>query len=129
MRDSVFDACETNQYDMTRGGVVYDLTRTPFIAHHNDIFFHFSSVTHMNKFLDNVVKREEWLNDSFFRRFKFSIDATLIADIQWYTMCETRGFYITDEEGNECSWREEVELDGLILKWKSCEAPLNPIIP
>lgn len=79
---------------MTANGVVYDVANSPFTCQRHGIEYRFSSGKHMAKFMRDVFKREEWLSDSLSRRFKVEFDATLVADLQWYAMVETRGYSI-----------------------------------
>lgn len=101
---------------LTKSGVCYALHRSPFATHRNGCNFYFSSLTHLNKFKREVRKKEEWLCDSFSRRFNVGlIDVNIIADIQLYQQVESRGFYITTTDGEVFSSWEEVKLGGLRL--------------
>lgn len=82
--------------ELTRHGVCYDLEGSPYTAECEGFVFHFSSVPHMDKFMRETRKREEWLNDSLSRRFRFRVDASIIAVFQLYHQVETRGFYVVD---------------------------------
>lgn len=81
---------------LTSHGVCYDIVNTPFKTEVDGFEFHFSSVYHLDKFLQNIKKQKEWLCDSLSNRFRFQIDAELIALFQLYNRVETRGFYVVD---------------------------------
>lgn len=76
--------------------VVYDLGESPFSYCDGRYRFYFSSSKHMEKFADNVGKREQWLTDSISNRFHLSIDCYDLADFQYYMMVEGRGFLVYD---------------------------------
>ena len=82
----------------TKNGVYYDLKSSPYTSERYGCEFHFSSMPHKEKFDKGVQIREEWMNDSFKRRFKIDIECSLLACFQWYIMCETRGFYVVNHE-------------------------------
>ena len=84
---------------LTKNGVAYDLSDSPYMYKRHGIEFHFSSWKHRIKFIQNVQKREEWLCDSLSRRFHVSFDAKLLACFQLYAMVETRGCFIVFEDG------------------------------
>ena len=90
--------------------IIIDLWKSPFIVERNDLTFHFSSETHMNKFNREVKKREEWLCDSFFNRFGVVVDAVILADVQLYQMIEGRGFAIESFFGDEYDSPEQIKI-------------------
>ena len=107
--------------NITKNGVCYDIKHTPYTYFRNGLLYHFSSATHMDKFRRDVVKREEWLRDSFHRRFKILIEPALIADLQLYIMIESRGFYVENvESGVVYKCQEEITLDGLQVRYNAC---------
>lgn len=81
----------------TVNGVYYDVPRSPLCTSRNGYRYYFSSQTHLDKFLLKAPIKEEWLNDSMSRRFKFEFQISVIADMQLYMQIETRGFYVVDE--------------------------------
>ena len=99
---------------MSAHGVVYDLPNSPFTCERNGILFRFSSERHLVKFMENVRKKEEWLNDSLSKRFHVNFDARILADFQLYYQVETRGCSIQLEDGTEISWQEEIAISCLI---------------
>lgn len=81
----------------TVNGVYYDVSCSPLCTARNGYRYYFSSQTHLDKFLLKAPIKEEWLNDSMSRRFKFEFQIGVIADMQLYMQIETRGFYVVDE--------------------------------
>ena len=86
---------------LTKYGVCYDLTQTPYRYEWRGITYCFSSRLHMKHFVRDVTTREEWLDDSLSRRFKCTCHLPILADIQLYANVETRGFHIVTDEGVE----------------------------
>ena len=84
---------------LSKYGVSYDIKTTPYTFMWRGLDYHFSTEAHRKKFRENVVKREEWLDDSLSRRFRCTVHLPILADIQLYTMIESRGFYIVSEQG------------------------------
>ena len=97
----------------TKDGVFYDMSSSPYTAMYGDYTFHFSSRRHMNSFLDKIMVRTDWLNDSFSKRFKFYIDARLIAVFQLYFQVETRGCHVKFPDGRVLKCKEMLELHGI----------------
>ena len=97
----------------TKDGVFYDMEHSPYKTMYGDYTFHFSSRKHLSSFLDKLTVRIEWLNDSLAKRFKFNIDARLIALFQLYFQVETRGCYVVLPKGRTLTCRENLVLNGL----------------
>lgn len=97
----------------TKDGVFYELSDSPYRALYGDYTFHFSSRKHQESFLDKLSVRVEWLCDSFSKRFKFEIDARLIAVFQLYFQVETRGCYVKMADGEVLRCKENLRLHGL----------------
>lgn len=97
----------------TKHGVFYELSDSPYRALYGDYTFHFSSRKHQESFLDKLSVRVEWLCDSFSKRFKFEIDARLIAVFQLYFQVETRGCYVKFPDGRVLKCKEMLELHGI----------------
>lgn len=99
-------------YNATRqkSPIFNDLWKSPFVIERNDLTFHFSSEVHKNKFERDVKKREEWLHDSFLRRFGVDIDTDILADVQLYQMIEGRGFAVESFFGDEYDSPEQVKI-------------------
>lgn len=75
-------------------GVEYDLSESDHVSERMGMWFYFSSVAHKRKFDDGVHARIDWLKHSMSKRFHLPIDASDLAILQWYMMCETRGFRV-----------------------------------
>ena len=84
---------------LTKDGVCYELPDSPYTLWHRGLLYHFSSTYHLRKFRDGVTAREQWLDDSLTRRFKVAVHLPYLADLQWYCICETRGFYVVSDDG------------------------------
>lgn len=97
----------------SKNGVFYELSDSPYRALYGDYTFHFSSRKHQESFLDKLSVRVEWLCDSFSKRFKFEIDARLIAVFQLYFQVETRGCYVKLADGEVLRCKENLRLHGL----------------
>lgn len=96
--------------DLTKSGVCYDLIESPFFADAMGFRFYFSSATHRENFMRKAHVRKEWLNDSLSRRFKYPVDASLLAVLQLYKQIETRGFFIVKENGQEYRSTDEMSV-------------------
>jgi hypothetical protein len=98
---------------LTKHGICYDLSESPFVCSTAHFEYRFSSANHMRKFADNVQQRKDWLNDSLSRRFHVSIEVDILAELQLYMQTETRGFHVTDERGRTWRSAENMLLSGL----------------
>lgn len=98
---------------ITRNGVCYALPFSPYTCSLYEMTFHFSSENHMDKFLTERDEFIEKINDSLSARFKVAVDAKELATVLFYKKVETRGFYISTEEGN-ATCLEELEFSGQI---------------
>lgn len=74
--------------------VVYDIENSPFYSQWGEFLFYFSTESHMNKFIDNVEKKIDWVNDSLSRRFHIVVNVPEFAVFQLYQQIEGRGFYV-----------------------------------
>lgn len=101
--------------NLSPNGVAYNLRSSPFISVRNEIIFYFSSIKHKEKFDLNARIKEEWMNDSFFRRFHFKIESDIIADLQLYEKIEKRGFLI-EYRGEFIECLQDVVLGGMQIK-------------
>lgn len=101
---------------ITKNGICYDLSRSPYVCSVANWTYYFSSPSHMNKFKSNISSNRDWLNDSMSRRFKFTMSLDLLADLSLYRKTETRGFLVLDEMSGmvyECP--ENIEYRGTII--------------
>ena len=80
--------------NLTKSGVCYELSESPFKVSHGVFTYYFSSYTHMLKFKRKMVERIDWLNDSFSKRFKVKVVAPELAMLQLYMQIEKRGFHV-----------------------------------
>lgn len=101
---------------ITKNGICYDLSRSPYVCSVANWTYYFSSPSHMNKFKSNISSNRDWLNDSMSRRFKFTMSLDLLADLSLYRKIETRGFMIINESTGvayECP--ESIEFHGTTI--------------
>lgn len=82
--------------NVTRNGVCYDLSSSPYVSEVGDYALRFSSLPHLKKFERDLEKTRLWLSDSLSRRFHMTVDASLLAMLNLYRQVETRGYYVTD---------------------------------
>lgn len=109
------------QQKPTVNGVYYDVPRSPLCTVRNGYRYYFSSQTHLDKFLLKAPVKEEWLNDSMTRRFKFEFELDVVADMQLYMQIETRGFYVVDEH-SELDFRSPEELKVIVANFYGRDA-------
>lgn len=103
----------------TRNNVYYDLELTEFIwVDENGIAYHFSSMLHLGKFCDSLQEQRDIKNYSLSKRFGFTVINNILADIIWYTHCETRGFLIK-YNGESFTCKKDIILNGGILTKKN----------
>ena len=86
------------------------MRETPYTHDYAGYRFHFSSECHRRNFAAKTLIREEWLSDSLSRRFKFRVDAGMIAIFQLYRQIETRGFYVVSVTGREFASLDDVSI-------------------
>ena len=83
--------------NLSRSGVSYNLTTSPFNSYRRGYTFYFSSMAHLLKFESQAQAKEEWLSDSMSNRFHFMVDCSILALFQLYLKIEGRGFYVIRE--------------------------------
>ena len=81
--------------------ICYDLPESPFVHEWGEWRFYFSTAAHLRNFIGKIDMKIAWLNDSFSRRFRFNVDASVLAVFQLYNQIENRGFYVVSVTGNE----------------------------
>lgn len=101
---------------ITKNGICYDLSRSPYVCSVANWTYYFSSPSHMNKFKSNISSNRDWLNDSMSRRFKFTMSLDLLADLSLYRKIETRGFRVCCEmNGDVYECPESIEFHGTTI--------------
>lgn len=86
---------------MTRGGIEYDLRKSPFRVAKGNFTFVFSSEKHARRFLEIRDERKERLRVSLSNRFNIDFETETLADFLTYREIEKRGFLILDERGEK----------------------------
>ena len=107
---------------LTRGGVAYDFTVSPFrkvvrYGELHELTFVFSSERNLEKFNSKLEEHREKINYSLSRRFGISIKCNKLSDIKLYSMIENRGFLIKGKDDYTCL--SIIELDGHNLTIKN----------
>ena len=78
---------------ISSSGVFYgDLKDSPFKVNINGYTFYFSQKCKLDRFLNDIKVKVEWLNDSLSKRFKMPFDVFDLALFNLYSKVETRGF-------------------------------------
>ena len=84
--------------NLTRNGVAKDLTRSPYIFSEMDggdrWHFYFSSRLHLIKFVQLRKQNQTMIYNYIYKRFKYKMDCTILADCNLYQKIEKRGFCI-----------------------------------
>lgn len=96
---------------MTRNGIVYNLNISPYRITIDDLTFYFSSINHLKKFSDKLNENRKIIKHSLSKRFGFTVNITLLADIVLYSRVETRGFLITSN-GRIYQCEKDIILNG-----------------
>lgn len=99
---------------LTRDGVCYDLTKSPYSCVKNGVTFFFSSQKHLEKFQDRLKTNRDTINYSLTKRFGFAVDVSTLADVVLYKKIETRGFLIEAEEV-EYQWLKSIKCGGITV--------------
>lgn len=86
---------------ITRNGVCYDLTISPYKWSNGRLTFMFSSKPHLDKFKMKLKENRDIINYSLTKRFNYNVNVSELADIVLYRKIETRGFLIVTAEGKE----------------------------
>jgi hypothetical protein len=103
---------------MTRNGIVYKLELSPYSATIEGITYMFSSVNHMEKFLEKINENREIISYSLSKRFNVNINFGILSDIVLYAKIETRGFLIK-HKGEIFSCKKDIILNGATLMKKN----------
>jgi hypothetical protein len=86
---------------LTRGGICYDLSISPYIHTSGEITYHFSSENHKQKFIKQQENHRKNISKSLSNRFGLLVEVDILADIVLYKKIESRGFHISTNEGTE----------------------------
>lgn len=86
---------------ISRNGVVYELSVSPYRHTVNGLTFHFSSKLHLDKYKKKLKENRDIINYSLTRRFNLTVDVSQLADIVLYRKVETRGFLVVTVEGRK----------------------------
>lgn len=96
---------------MTRNGVIYDLTCSPYYIIIGKTSFYFSSKNHLEKFTEKLYENRDNIKLSLSNRFGMDIQFNTLADIILYDKVETRGFFVI-HEGVKYKCRKDIILSG-----------------
>lgn len=95
---------------MTRGGIEYNFSVSPFTVETEKYTFVFSSQLHADKFREGLEENRQRINESLSNRFNIYIHAEEIADFILYSMIERRGYLIRDHEGGVIKCQNEIHI-------------------
>lgn len=96
---------------MTRRGIEYNLTVSPYKSYFKTLTFYFSSQIYRNKFESQIDDFRKRMEHQFEDKYGMKIKVPFLAELVLYSQIEKRGFYITIE-GNEYKCLNEVKLNG-----------------
>jgi hypothetical protein len=97
---------------MTRNGIENNLSISPYTVDIGNVTFVFSSMLHLNKFMQGYKNYRKEFAELLTRRFDITMTADKLADILYYRYVETRGFLI--KVGGTNVWQPIIKLDGMI---------------
>ena len=95
---------------MTRGGIEYNFSISPFTVDTEKYTFVFSSQLHADKFREGLEENRQRINESLSNRFNIYIYADEIADFLLYGAIERRGYLIKDHEGGAIKCQAEIHI-------------------
>ena len=95
---------------MTRGGIEYNFSISPFTVDTEKYTFVFSSQLHADKFREGLEENRQRINESLSNRFNIYIYADEIADFLLYGAIERRGYLIKDHEGGAIRCQSEIRI-------------------
>ena len=96
---------------LSRNGIYYDLSISPYKIIIEEITYVFSSANHLNKFTELIDYNRKRIAESLSNRFKLNIQMDRLADLVLYSKVETRGFHI-EIEGDVIQCLGQVKLSG-----------------
>lgn len=103
---------------MTRNGIVYKLELSPYKATIEGVTYMFSSINHLDKFMERLNENRELISYSLSKRFGVTVNYGVLSDIVLYSKVETRGFLI-EYKGVPYSCKKDIILNGAILTKKN----------
>ena len=103
---------------MTRNGIVYKLELSPYKAIIEDVTYMFSSVNHLDKFMEKLNENRDTISYSLSKRFGVNVNLAILSDIVLYSKIETRGFLIS-YKGVFYSCKKDIILNGATLTKKN----------
>ena len=103
---------------MTRNGIVYKLELSPYKVTVEGVTYMFSSVNHLDKFMEKLNENRDTISYSLSKRFGVSVNLIILSDIVLYSKVETRGFLIS-HKGESYSCKKDIILSGVILTKKN----------
>nr|DAO26657.1 MAG TPA: transcriptional regulator [Caudoviricetes sp.] len=107
---------------MTRNGVIYDLTCSPYYIIIGNTSFYFSSKNHLEKFTEKLYEHRDSIKNSLSNRFGMTVELNILADIILYDKVETRGFFII-HEGVKIKCRKDIILSGTKVTKRNLQKP------
>ena len=96
---------------LSRNGICYDFSVSPYRCTVDNIVYVFSSQLHLDKFRDKLEDHRRTVYVSLTKRFGVGVDVSTLADIVLYNKIERRGFLIETEDGI-LSCREKITFVG-----------------
>jgi hypothetical protein len=111
-------AAARRPFYMEKVKIYRDLKNSPFIFHHGDMTFHFSSQLYLSKYAaiyESEIKRFNTRTNNIYKD-KFNLEVQNLGLIRLYEIIEKRGFYIKiREEPVTCLTHLRFELETKIL--------------
>lgn len=96
---------------MTRRGIEYNLTVSPYKSFVKTLTFYFSSQSYRNKFESQIDDFRKRMEQQFEDKYGMIIKVPYLAELVLYSQIEKRGFFITNK-GSEYKCLEEITLNG-----------------
>jgi hypothetical protein len=81
----------------TRNGIYYNLCESEYKLTINHITYYFSSSLYRKKFIERYLEERDILSYTQSRRFKATLNLSVLADLKTYSNIEKRGFLVEIE--------------------------------
>lgn len=91
---------------LTRAGICYDLSESPYKFETESLIFYFSSKLHMNKFIKEYKTAREFIRSEWEKRAGVKVNFDKVSDVCIYRKIETRGYRVEKKEGGTL-WKIE----------------------